>query len=67
MPLISGKPECAAALIHNVVLPFSRSMVGAILTNNGRKFCGTEDHAFELYPSLNGIEHRKTNVKSPKN
>jgi len=62
------KPECAAALIHNDVLPFykeHRLSIGAILTDNGREFCGTENHPFELYLALNDIEHRRTKVKSP--
>jgi len=63
------KPECAAALLHNDVLPFYREhglAVGAVLTDNGREFCGTENHPYELYLALNDIEHRRTKVKSPK-
>ncbi len=62
------KPECAAALVHNDVLPFYKEhglSVGAILTDNGREFCGTQNHPFELYLALNDIEHRRTKVKSP--
>lgn len=50
------KPECAATLLHKV---------DAILTDNGRGFCGTENHPFELYLTLNDIEHRRTKVNSP--
>jgi transposase InsO family protein len=32
----------------------------------GTEFCGTERHPYELYLDLNGIEHRRTRVKSPK-
>jgi len=63
------KPECAAALLHNDVPPFYREhglTVGAVLTDNGREFCGTENHPYELYLALNDIEHRRTKVKSPK-
>ena len=63
------KPECAAALVHNDVLPFYQECgltVDAILTDNGREFCGTENHPFELYLALNDIEHRRTKVNSPK-
>jgi transposase InsO family protein len=63
------KPECAAALVHNDILPFYREhslSVGAVLTDNGREFCGTENHPFELHLALNNIEHRRTKVKSPK-
>ena len=57
------------AVLHNDVLPFCRDLdlpVKAVLTDNGREFCGTERHPCELYLDLNGIEHRRTKVKSPK-
>ncbi len=38
----------------------------AVLTDNGREFCGTENHPYELYLDLNDIEHRRTKVRSPK-
>lgn len=62
------KPECAAALVHNDVLPFYQGQgltVGAILTDNGREFCRAENHPFELYLASNDNEHRRTKVKSP--
>jgi transposase InsO family protein len=39
--------------------------VKTVLTDNGREYCGTDTHPFELYLSLNEIEHRKTRVKRP--
>ena len=51
------------------VLPFYRHLdlpVKAVLTDNGREFCGTENHPYELYLDLNDIEHRRTKVRSPK-
>jgi transposase InsO family protein len=51
------------------VLPFYQERdltVGAILTDNGREFCGKDTHPYELYLSLNDIEHRRTKVRSPK-
>ena len=66
---VSKQPEAAVAVLHNDVLPFYRKLdlpVKAILTDNGREFCGTEKHAYELYLDLNDIEHRKTKVRSPK-
>ena len=66
---VSKQPEAAVAVLHNDVLPFYRNLdlpVGAILTDNGREFCGTERHPYELYLELNGIEHRRTRVRSPK-
>jgi len=63
------KPEPAAALLHNDVLPFYRGRdipVGAILTDNGREFCGTQNHPYQLYLELNDIQHRTTKVQSPR-
>ncbi len=65
---ISKQPEAAVAVLHNDVLPFYKKLrlpVGAVLTDNGREFCGTENHPFELYLDLNDIEHRRTRVKRP--
>lgn len=62
------KPEAAVAVVHNDVLPFYDShdiAVQAILTDNGREFCGTDRHPFELYLALNDIEHRRTKVGRP--
>jgi len=68
--LHTGKlPECAVAVLHNEVLPFYQQRqppVKAVLTDNGREYCGTPVHPFELYLALNDIEHRRTKVRSPK-
>jgi len=64
----SKQPEAAALVVHNDVLPFYRACdlpLKAILTDNGREFCGTETHPYELYLALNDIEHRRTKVRSP--
>lgn len=61
-------PECAAHVLHNDVLPFYRSLgipVTSILTDNGKEFCGTESHPYELYLQLSEIEHRHTRVRRP--
>ena len=66
---VSKQPEAAVAVLHNDVLPFYQELdlpVTAVLTDNGREFCGTERHPYELYLALNDIEHRKTRVGSPK-
>jgi transposase InsO family protein len=50
------------------VLPFYAERgieIGALLTDNGREFCGTEAHPYELYLALNDIEHRRTQVRRP--
>ncbi len=64
----SKQPEAAAALVHNDVLPFYREkglLVKAMLTDNGREFCGKDSHPYELYLDLNDIEHRRTQVRRP--
>jgi transposase InsO family protein len=64
----SKLPEAAVAVVHNDVLPFYAAQgltVQAILTDNGREFCGKESHPFEVYLALNDIEHRRTRVRHP--
>lgn len=64
----SKQPEAAALVVHNDVLPFYQAHdlpLKAILTDNGREFCGTEAHPYELYLALNDIDHRRTKVRSP--
>lgn len=66
---VSKQPEAAVAVLHNDVLPFYQELdlpVGAVLTDNGREFCGTETHPYELYLALNEIEHRRTRVRTPR-
>ncbi len=66
---VPKRPEAAVAVLYNDVLLFYRNLelpVKAILTDNGRAFCGTDRHPYELYLDLNGIEHCRTKVKSPK-
>lgn len=63
------RPEAAVAVLHNDVLPFYAEReipVSAVLTDNGREFCGTQTHPYELYMELNEIEHRRTRVRSPR-
>ena len=57
------QPEAAVAVLHNDVVPFYARLdlpIGAVLTDHGREFCGTERQPYELYLALNEIEHRKT-------
>lgn len=64
----SKRPEAAVAVLHNDVLPFYQGHalpVEALLTDNGREFCGTEAHPYELYLALNDLEHRRTQVRKP--
>lgn len=62
------QPEAAVAVVHNDVLPFYREKelpVEAVITDNGREFCGKDSHPYELYLELNDIEHRRTQVRRP--
>jgi transposase InsO family protein len=67
--LHAGKlPEHAATVLHDDVLPKYEEWgleVSAVLTDNGREYCGKDSHPYELYLALNDIEHRKTKVKHP--
>ena len=66
----SKMPITAAELLYDRVLPFYEALgvsVGAILTDNGREFCGKpETHPYELLAAMEGIEHRTTKVRSPR-
>lgn len=65
----SKLPEAAVSVLHNDALPFYADRqipVSALLTDNGREFCGTEAHPYELYLALRGVAHRRTKVRSPK-
>jgi len=64
----SKVPEAAVAVLHNDALPFYAERgitVEKVLTDNGREFCGTQAHPFELYLALNDLEHRRTQVRHP--
>jgi transposase InsO family protein len=62
-------PITAADLLHDRVLPFYEELgltVGAVLTDNGREFCGIpETHPYELLLAMNEIEHRTTKIRHP--
>ena len=66
----SKMPMTACDLLYDRVLPFSEALgvpIGAVLTDNGREFCGRpEAHADELLLGLEGIEHRTTRVHTPR-
>jgi transposase InsO family protein len=60
--------EAAAAVLHNDTLPFYQErglIVAAIMTGNGREFCGKDTHPYKLYLDLNDIEHRRSKVRRP--
>ena len=62
-------PVTAVQLLNNHVLPTFekyRASIQAVLSDNGREFCGRPDrHPYELFLQLEGIEHRTTRVNSP--
>ena len=52
----------------NDALPFCRERglgVEALLTDNGREFCGTDSHPYDLYLELHDIRHKRTKVAHP--
>jgi transposase InsO family protein len=67
--LHTGKvPEHAAYVLYRDVIPFYKKHkipIGSILTDNGKEYCGTENHPYEVFLELNDIEHRKTKVRRP--
>lgn len=66
----SKMPITATDLLYDRVLPFYEILgieVGAVLTDNGREYCGRPDqHPYELLLAMEGIEHRTTKVRSPR-
>ncbi len=64
----SRVPAAAVAVLHNEALPFYKEHgidVQTVLTDNGREYCGTAAHPYELYLELCEIEHRKTQLRRP--
>jgi transposase InsO family protein len=63
-------PVTACDLLYNRVLPFYEVLgvrVEAILTDNGREFCGRpESHPYELLLAMEEIEHRTTQIRTPR-
>ena len=50
---VSKQPEAAVAVLHNDVVPFYARLdlpIGALLTDNGREFCGTERPSVRALP-----------------
>jgi len=66
----SKMPVTACDLLYDRVLPFYAELgvdIGAILTDNGREFCGRHDnHPFALLLAMEGIEHRTTKIRPPR-
>jgi transposase InsO family protein len=66
----SKMPITPADLLIDRVLPFYEAIgvdVGAVLTDNGREFCGKpEEHPFELVLAMHDVEHRRTKIATPR-
>ncbi len=66
----SKMPITSVDTLYERVLPFYEALgisVEAILTDNGREFCGVKErHPYELFCQIENIEHRTTKVRSPR-
>jgi transposase InsO family protein len=67
----TGKmPITAADTLYDRVLSFYEALgvpVQAVLTDNGREFCGKpEQHPYELLLAMESIEHRTTKIATPR-
>lgn len=62
-------PITSADVLNDRVIPFFANHgldILRILTDRGTEFCGKlENHAFQLYLSIEGIEHTRTKARSP--
>ncbi len=61
-------PITAADLLNDRVLPLYEEYgiaLQRILTDRGTEFCGRESHPYELYLSLEDIEHTRTKARHP--
>ena len=62
-------PLVAADLLNDRILPFYEGQeipLLRVLTDRGTEFCGNREyHEYELYLTLEDIDHSRTRVKSP--
>ncbi len=62
-------PITAVQPLNNEALPTfeeHNARIDAVLSDNGREFCGRPDqHPYELFLQLEGIEHKRTKVSRP--
>ena len=68
-PFTNKMPVTAVQTLNNEVLPtFEKqgTVIDAVLSDNGREFCGRQDqHPYELFLQLEGITHKTTGVGRP--
>jgi transposase InsO family protein len=65
----SKQPEAAVSVLYNDVLPFYKQhglTVEAVLTDNGREFCGTASHPYQVFLALNDLAHRRIKPHTPR-
>ena len=66
----SKLPETAVDVLYDRVLPFYEAQglaVEHILTDNGREYCGRAMiHSYQIFLELLDIEHRRTQVATPR-
>jgi len=58
----------AVDMLNDRVLPFYEEHgveIEHLLTDNGREYCGPMGHPFELYLTIQQIQHRRTDIGSP--
>ena len=69
-PYTSKMPIPATETLYDRIMQFYEALgviVQAILTDHGREFCGKpEQHAYELMLAMEGIEHRRTKIATPR-
>lgn len=62
-------PITSADVLNDRVIPFFAEHqldILRVLTDRGTEYCGTlENHAYQLYLSVEGIEHTRTKANSP--
>jgi len=61
-------PLTAAELLNDRVLPFHEEhgiRLCRVLTDRGGEYCGREDHAYELYLTIEEIAHSRTKAYHP--
>ncbi len=65
----SKLPVTAVHVLNSDVLPFfdkHGAAIKTVLSDHGREYCGRPDqHPYELFLQLEGIEHRTTKVRRP--
>jgi transposase InsO family protein len=65
----SKLPVTAVHVLNTDVLPFfekHKAPIKTVLSDHGRKYCERPDqHPYELFLQLEGIEHRTTKVRRP--